>query len=157
MKGLECEGRKIPGTVPVVNLARFTEKDLRDLPPGQTWPTNISRACVMCRRYSVAYYFLQNRSARTHMPPNVAITDFCNLPDDRGQYALEQCLMNGSSDPNQLLPVPVALHSRRWYRQVQDPDGYHSWKQDGYYMPTSDTAVLLREPSAPPDAVLRDF
>lgn len=145
MKGPQCEGRKIGrGTVPVTNIARFSERDLRDCPPG-TLPTNISRPCEMCRRASTTYHWLQNRSARQHMPSNVAITDFCNLPDDKGQYALEQCVMNSSHDPSQLLPVPVVMHCRGNYRQVPDEDGYYSWRQDGYYMPTADLRLLMPE------------
>jgi hypothetical protein len=144
--------------VPVTNLARFSERDMRDCAPG-TFPVNISRACEMCRRRSAFYFYLQNRSARQPMPANVSIADFCHLPDDKGQYALEQCIMNSSQDPVQLLPVPVLMHCRGNYRQVPDEDGYYSWAQDGYYMPTADLSVILATASDAPNAsqTVQDF
>lgn len=148
LHGENCEGMRIPGTVPVINLARFTLKDMQGLPPGHRWPSNLSRPCEMCARHFDCMLYITQRAEGGYPPPNVVISTACNLADAEHQYALEQCVMNSAADPGQMMPAPRVLHVPNYYRQVQDPDGYYSWKQDGYYMPTGRVDVLAQTMSS---------
>ncbi len=132
--GDACQGRKIYGEGNIL-VEHLDEKSLRDLHETGTLP-EVGHLCLMCKRYVVAYMYINARAECGSIPGDSLICAFYNLIG-AGEYALEQCIMSGTTE-YQGLPAPVVLHCRRYYRKEVREDAIY-YVQQGYMRPEETT------------------
>lgn len=156
--GDQCEGRFIPGAVPITLVAfvapeEFTLSGPHRDPATEVNATNTTNAaaratlagrmCVMCTRKAVGSLFQSARSKSLYA--NMLCQRYHNFVNQDGEYALDQCICNGTQEW-QGIYKPVAVHVRHWYRQERRrlPNGteIYCYAQHGYLYPLYDQTQL---------------
>lgn len=128
--GDACEGRKVDGGEILVE--HLSENDLSVFHKTHKLPAVVG-ICLMCKRYIVAYMYINTRAECGSIPGDSMLCNFYNLIG-KGEYALEQCIMSGTME-YQGLPAPVVLHCRRYYKKrVVEGDATY-FLQQGYIRP----------------------
>jgi len=123
----KCEGMRIPGAKPVILVEMLSTKDRqRKEPPAQRKP------CVLCFRYLIMYLYINIRASCMSLKSNVIIGKTGCIPDKKGEYPLDFCIINSSD--NQGLPVPVVIHCPYYLKQVVQ-NGVTYFLQAGYPKP----------------------
>ncbi len=112
-------------------MEHLDEKALREFHATNTLP-DVVHPCLMCKRYVASFMYINARAECGSIPGDSLICNFYNLIGV-GEYALEQCIMSGTTE-YQGLPAPVVLHCRRYYRkEIQGNVTYYI--QEGYLRP----------------------
>ena len=131
IKGEECEGRKIPGAVPVTLKERLSEQVIAS---GKL-PESVGM-CLMCLREAELFMFVNTRAETGTIPhKNVLISGTASITDKEREYP-RTYTVSSSSLNFQGISCPLVIHVRTNYRQYYDDKmGCYGYKQDGIPYP----------------------
>jgi hypothetical protein len=107
----QCEGRNIPGCIPVTLVEFLTVKE-KALSIEGKFPEK-QKMCVMCSRDCIGYHHTNSISQGKNNKGNWLIQNYYN---DTTEYRLEDCILGRSKNPAGLL-LPVVAHIKYKYKQ----------------------------------------
>jgi hypothetical protein len=145
----KCQGRFIPGAIPVTLKEVCSRKELETYKATGKWP-EIRRTCVMCERYNVEKVYWNVRGSGEAISSNGihTIQRWSNLVDIKDEYSAADMIM---SLPYAHMGIfaPSICHKRNAYRQHTAPNGKKYFDQFGYLKPLEDGSPVFRKRSCP--------